>query len=68
MAKTQKRGSGGLRKIGRNAEKCKQYRAMHTREMNKVRRVLRSSGLKAAEEYAKANNVVGYLSRLLPQE
>jgi hypothetical protein len=62
MAKQQKGKSGGMRKIGRNLEKCKMYRAMHKREMNKVRRVLRSSGRVAAEKYARENNVSAYLA------
>lgn len=65
MANTQKKGSGGLRKVGRNLEKCKRYRNMHTREMNKVRRVFRSSGRKAAEKYANENGVSTYLSNLI---
>ena len=57
--------SGGAKKIGRNKEKCARYKAMHTREMNKVRRVLRSNGWDAAQAYAAKNNVVGYLSKLM---
>ena len=38
---------------------------MHAREMNKVRRVLRSNGWDAAQAYAAKNNVVGYLSKLV---
>jgi len=57
--------SGGAKKIGRSKEKCAHYRAMHAREMNKVRRVLRSNGWDAAQAYAAKNNVVGYLSKLV---
>ncbi|HLA88124.1 MAG TPA: hypothetical protein VJL10_08885 [Anaerolineales bacterium] len=57
--------SGGAKKIGRNKEKCARYRAMHTREMNKVRRILRSNGWDAAQAYAAKNGVVGYLSKLV---
>jgi len=64
MTQAKQAKSGGARKIGRNKEKCARYRAMHTREMNKVRRVLRSNGWDAAQVYAAKNNVVGYLSNL----
>ena len=65
MTQAKQAKSGGARKIGRNKEKCARYRAMHTREMNKVRRVLRSNGWDAAQAYAAKNNVVGYLSKLV---
>lgn len=65
MAKSQKKGSGGLRKIGRALEKCKKYRSMHTREMNKVKRVLKSSGLIEAQKYAQEHGVSGYLSGII---
>ena len=65
MTQAKQAKSGGARKIGRNKEKCARYRAMHTREMNKVRRILRSNGWDAAQAYAAKNNVVGYLSKLV---
>ena len=54
----------GSKKAGRALEKCKRYRSFHRREMNKVKRVLKSSGLAAAEKYALENGVSGYLSGL----
>lgn len=39
MAKKQKQGRGkGTRKYGRNADKCKRYKAQGRREKNKARR------------------------------
>lgn len=35
---TQKRKSGGAKKIGRNEAKCKAYKAAGTREKNKARK------------------------------
>jgi hypothetical protein len=57
--------SGGAKKHGRNKEGCAHYRAMHTREKHKVRRVLRSSGLEAAQVYAAGCGMVGYLAGLV---
>jgi len=48
---------GGSKKHGRNKEKCKRYRAANTRERNKLRRVLRSSGLVAAQAYAEKHGL-----------
>lgn len=55
----------GSKKAGRNVEKCKKYRSFHRRELNKVKRVLKSSGRVAAEKYAFEHGVSGYLSGLL---
>ena len=49
----QKSKSGGARKIGRNKDKCKRYAIGLRRWRNKQRRVLRSSGAKAARAYRK---------------
>lgn len=65
MAHKQKTKSGGARKHGRNKNKCANYRAMHTREKNKLKRVLRSSGLSEAQLYARENNLNSYLKRIL---
>ena len=66
MAKKQsQKKSGGMRKYGRNLERCAKYKAMHTREKNKIRRVLRSNGFTAAQSYAEQHNLVGYLTRLV---
>ena len=42
----------GSKKAGRNVAKCKRYKDLKTREKNKVKRVLKSSGKFAAEQYA----------------
>jgi hypothetical protein len=52
MAKANQKKSGGGRKIGRMADKCKKYRACHIRERNKLKRVLQSCGRKFAEKWA----------------
>ena len=41
------------RKLGRAVEKCKQYRAAHTRERNKAKRILQSNGLDACIVYCR---------------
>lgn len=51
-------------KAGRNDTKCKKYRVNKTREKNKVKRVLKSEGVKAAETYADKNGVWSYLRKL----
>jgi hypothetical protein len=53
----QRKKSGGARKHGRNTEKCKQYRAAHTKERNKAKRILQSNGRKACEAYCKTNGI-----------
>jgi len=63
MAKQGGKG-GGAKKIGRDKDRCSAYRSMHTREKNKVKRVLRSSGKKEAEKYADKYNVLSYLKSL----
>lgn len=64
MAKQSQRKSGGMRKYGRSLDKCAHYKAMHTREKNKIRRILRSNGSAEAQKYAIQNNLVNYLSKL----
>ena len=64
MAEQQKK-SGGAKKYGRSEEKCKKYRANKTREKNKLKRVLQSNGITAANEYAEAKELWGYLKKLL---
>ena len=58
----------GSKKAGRNVEKCKKYRSFHRRELNKVKRVLKSSGRFAAEKYAAENGVSGYLASLIAKK
>lgn len=65
MAKSNQPGKKGSRKIGRSKDKCAKYAAMHTREKNKVRRVLKSNGRAEAEKWAIAHNVIGYLSTII---
>jgi hypothetical protein len=40
------------RKYGRNEAKCARYRAERRHEHNKLRRILRCNGMKAAEKWA----------------
>jgi hypothetical protein len=58
---------GGSRKIGRNTEKCKRYRALHTREKRALKNVLRSSMLAEAKRYAEKHGLTGYLNSISPQ-
>ena len=53
-------------KAGRDAKHPShaRYKVNHSREKNKVRRVLRSSGKVAAEKYAQENGVITYLKSL----
>jgi hypothetical protein len=60
-----KTGGGKCEKAGRNSAKCKKYRANKTREKNKLRRVLQSSGIDAARLYADQNELQGLLRGLL---
>ena len=64
MAEKQKK-SGGGRKLERNKDKCKSYRSLKTREKNKLKRILQSNGVKAAEEYADKVELYGFLRKLL---
>ena len=52
-------------KAGRNDTKCKRYRVNKIREKNKIKRILQSSGLVAAEKYAEEKEIWGYLKKLL---
>ena len=54
-------------KAGRK-RRCAAYRAAHTREKNKVKRGLQSSGERAAREYAQAKGVGGYLDTILKKK
>ena len=51
MADDKRTGSGGRKKIGRNKDKCKRYASEGRREQNKLRRIRRCNGPKAAAEY-----------------
>jgi len=66
MSKIQKGGKKN-RKHGRAARKPKtaRYRISNRRAKNKTKRVLRSSGKKAAKQYAREQNTTGYLLKLL---
>ena len=65
MAKANKVKSGGNKKMGRNSIKCKQYRALGTREKNKLKRVLKSNGEAAAIKYAKQHVLSSYLKTIM---
>ena len=47
----QKSKSGGARKIGRKKVKCALYASRRRRHANKQRRILQSSGVKAARDH-----------------
>ena len=55
----------GNRKLGRDKVKCARYTASHRREKAKVKKVLKSSGKKAALLYADTHQVKPYLMTLL---
>lgn len=65
-----KKGGKKNRKFGRAARKPKtaRYKVGQHREKNKVKRVLQSSGVKAAKQYAAENGVVAYLNTLLKED
>lgn len=64
MAVQRRAKSGGTKKYGRDAEKCKLYRALKIREKNKLKRVLKSNGLLAAQAYAREHVLTAYLKTL----
>jgi hypothetical protein len=65
MAKAQTtKKRGGLRKHGRNKDKCAAYKNLKTREKNKLKRVLRSNGREAAKSYAEKYQLTEYLKRI----
>jgi len=55
------------RKHGRAARKPKtaRYRISQKREKNKLKRVLRSSGIRQAQAYAAKHKLTGYLNKLV---
>ena len=57
MADTVKKGGKKNRKYKRNEKKCVAYRNAHTRERNKLKRILQSNGYAAACEYARKNGL-----------
>jgi hypothetical protein len=60
-----KTGGGKCNKAGRNSAKCKKYRANKNREKNKIKRIMHSNGVQAAEQYAEVFGLQGYLRNLL---
>lgn len=58
-------GGAGSKKHGRNKDKCTRYQNNHIREKNKVKRVLKASGIERAREWAALNGVAGYLQTLV---
>jgi hypothetical protein len=59
------KGSKKNRKIGRNEVKCKRYASGRTSEKNKLRRILKSSGIVEARKYAEEHGMGEYLSALM---
>ena len=57
MAKQETKKSGGNKKHTRDAEKCKLYRQRQTREKNKSKRVLQSSGKKTCKKYCELHGI-----------
>ena len=64
MATTQTKGKKS--KAGRQGKSPAhaRYKSNNTREKNKVRRVLKSNGVKWAEKYAQEHGVITYLKAL----
>ena len=64
MATTQTKGKKS--KAGRQTKSPAhaRYKSNNTREKNKVRRVLKSSGMKEAEKYGSEHGVISYLKGL----
>ena len=71
MEKTPHKAKGGRknrkwdRSPKRSARKRERYRSSRTREKNKIKRVLQSEGIAAAEKYADVKELWGYLNKLL---
>lgn len=59
------KASKGNSKAGRNKAKCAAYRALHTREINKVSRVLQSNGVEFASTWARNAHVEDVLRKLI---
>jgi hypothetical protein len=60
-------GKGKGKKIGRAKKKPSHnfYTSTHQREMNKIKRVLQSNGLKTAQAYGEKHNLTQYLGRIV---
>lgn len=58
--------TGKKSKAGRQAKSPShsRYKSNNTREKNKVKKVLKSSGLKEAEKYGSEHGVISYLKGL----
>lgn len=63
---TKSKGGKKNRKIGRDVKKCATYRNLHTREKNKLGRILQSNGRATAEVYARTNNLSDWFRRRYP--
>jgi hypothetical protein len=59
------KGKGKGRKLGRNKTKCLQYRNLHKREKNKIKRVLQSNGITFAKTWASEHGVTAVLHGLM---
>lgn len=57
MAEAVRKGGKKNRKLGRCKDKCTAYRNAHTRERNKLKRILQSSGYIAAADYARMHGL-----------
>ena len=51
MPKQSNAPKGSSRKVGRNKSKCEAYRAHGIRSKHKIKKILQSNGIKAAESY-----------------
>ena len=65
MTAVTKKGGKKNRKLGRDEKKCQLYQSRHTREKNKIKRILKSSGVIAANAYAEKHDLVTYAKKLI---
>lgn len=61
MASQGKKG----RKLGRNKNKLAQYKGRHSREKNKLKRIVQSNGPKAALAYAAPHGLTSFAQTLI---
>ena len=59
------RGGKKNRKLGRNKTKCETYHVFHRREINKIKRMLRSNGFAYATNWASERGVSGLVNKVL---
>ena len=58
-----KAGSKGGRKIGRDKKKGERYRGANTRNIHKIKKILKSNGLTFATEWAVKHGMLKYIPR-----